>query len=431
MGFARVPGRDHSKPAFFYGWYIVGVGFLSYLVCAFNLSSTLSVFVKPLTEDLGVSRGMFSLLRTGEILIGGAIAPIIGPLVDRYSGRWLMAVGALAAGVGFLLLSQVGEFWQFLLLRWGLVSIGGAFMCSMVVTVTISRWFVRKRGRAIAIASLGQGIAKVGIPLLAASLFVWLGWRQTWAIFGILTLALVVGPAVIFMRRSPEEMGLQPDGASMSYSKGVPDKEAKLFASGRPAIAADTIWSRAEVLHTQAFWLITITFGVANVGVVGLNLHVFAYVSDIGYPAMVAATVMSIIAFTQLSSTLFWGFLSEHIDIRKTTMLMFLIQTLGLSLAIATTELTVVYAGFFLYGIGLGGSQVLQEVIWANYFGQLSLGKVRGLGMVITNFFAAGGPPFFGFLFDLTKSYFISFFLFTIALIVSAILILLVRPPQK
>jgi len=155
LGFARGLTQGHGRPAFFYGWYIVGVGFFSYLVCAFNLSSTLSVFVKPLTEDLGVSRGMFSLLRTGEILIGGAMAPIIGPLVDRYSGRWLMAIGALAAGAGFLLLSQVGEFWQFLLLRWGLVSIGGAFMCSMVVTVTISRWFVRKRGRAIAIASLG------------------------------------------------------------------------------------------------------------------------------------------------------------------------------------------------------------------------------------------------------------------------------------
>ena len=299
-----MPAQEQSKQAFFYGWYIVGVGFLSYLVCSFNLSSTLSVFVKPLTEDFGVSRGMFSLLRTGEILIGGILAPLIGPLVDRYSGRWLMAIGALAAGTGFLFLSQAKEFWQFLLLRWSLVTIGGAFMCSMVVTVTISRWFIRKRGRAIAIASLGQGIAKVGIPLLAASLFVWLGWRETWAIFGILTLALVVGPAVIFMRRSPEEMGLQPDGAPVSYFNGVPGAEAGLSASEHLAVAADVIWSRAEVLRTQAFWLIAVTFGVANVGVVGLNLHVFAYVSDIGYPAMAAATVLSIIAFTQLNATL-------------------------------------------------------------------------------------------------------------------------------
>ncbi|MBI2352442.1 MAG: MFS transporter [Deltaproteobacteria bacterium] len=430
LGFARVPAQEQSKQAFFYGWYIVGVGFLSHLVSAFHFSSTLSVFVKPLTEDFGVSRGMFSLLRTGEILIGGVLAPLIGPLVDRYSGRWLMAIGALAAGAGFLFLSQAKEFWQFLLLRWSLVTIGGAFMCSMVVTVTISRWFIRKRGRAIAIASLGQGIAKVGIPLLAASLFVWLGWRQTWAIFGILTLALVVGPAVIFMRRSPEEMGLQPDGAPVSCFNGVPGAEAGLSASERFA-AADVIWSRAEVLRTQTFWLIAVTFGIANVGVVGLNLHVFAYVSDIGYPAMAAATVLSIIAFTQLSSTLLWGFLSERVDIRKATMLMFLIQTLGLSLVIATTGLVAVYAGFFIYGVGLGGSQVLQEIIWANYFGRISLGRVRGLGFLITQFFSAGGPPFFGFLFDLTKSYLLSFILFTLALVISAFLILLAQPPQK
>jgi nitrate/nitrite transporter NarK len=58
------------------------------------------VFLKPLTEDLGVSRGLFSLLRSGEILIGAALAPLVGPMVDRFGGRWLMAVGALAAENG-------------------------------------------------------------------------------------------------------------------------------------------------------------------------------------------------------------------------------------------------------------------------------------------------------------------------------------------
>lgn len=431
MDFTRVPSQDHSKPAFFYGWYIVGVGFLSYLVCAFNLSSTLSVFVKPLTEDLGVSRGTFSLLRTGEIIIGGAMAPLVGPLVDRYSGRWLMVCGALAAGAGFLLLNRVQEFWQFLLLRWILVTAGGAFMCSIVVTVTISRWFIRKRGRAIAIASLGQGVAKVSIPLFAASLFVWLGWRGTWAVFGLLTLALVVGPALIVMRRSPEDMGLHPDGAPGPYIHGDFSGQETRVAMPRQGLAADVVWSRAEVLRTRAFWLIATTYGVANIGIAGLNLHVFAYVTDIGYPAIVAGTVLSVIAFTQLSSTLFWGFLSERMDIRKATMLMFLVQAAGLSLAISTLRLAPIYAGFFLYGIGLGGSQVLQELIWAGFYGRLSLGRVRGLGLAITNFLAAGGPPFFGYLFDATGSYFTSLIIFTIALIVSAVLILLVRPPQK
>src|SRR5580765_2119494 len=184
-----------QKPKIFYGWYIVTVGFLAQMNCAFHMSSTLSVFLKPLTEDLAVSRGLFSVLRSGEILLAGALAPLIEPLVDRYGGRWLMAGGALSAGIGFVLLSQVSAFWQ----------------C----------WFVRKRGRAIAIASLGQGLAKVLIPVVTATLFVWVGWRSTWTVFGLLTLVLVVIPAAVFMRRSPEEMGLMPDGAHASAQSGA------------------------------------------------------------------------------------------------------------------------------------------------------------------------------------------------------------------
>ena len=101
-----------QKPKIFYGWYIVTVGFLAQVNCAFHMSSTLSVFLKPLTEDLAVSRGLFSVLRSGEILLAGALAPLIGPLVDRYGGRWLMAGGALSAGIGFVLLSQASAFWH-------------------------------------------------------------------------------------------------------------------------------------------------------------------------------------------------------------------------------------------------------------------------------------------------------------------------------
>lgn len=429
MGPPGKPSYYRARQAFFYGWYIVGVGFLSNLVCAFSLSSTLSVFLKPLTEELGVSRGLFSLMRSGEILLSGAFAPWVGSMVDRYSGRWLMVFGALAAGTGFFLLSQVGSFWQFLWLRWLPVTLGTTFMGYMVVNVAISRWFVRRRGRALAIAALGQGISKVSIPLFAASLFVWLGWRLTWGVFGTLTIALVVGPAFFFMRQRPEDMGLYPDGAEALYP--VPGKEVKRSALERRAVGADVQWSRREAVRTQAFWLIVVTFGIANVGIAGLNLHVFAYVTDIGHTAISAATVMSVIAFTQLSSTLFWGFVAERADVRKATVLEFLIQALGLSLAIATRDLRLIYAGFALYGIGMGGSQVLQEVVWVNNYGRVSLGTVRGMGLLITNIFTAMGAPFFGFLFDLTRSYMISFVIFTVSLFVSAFLSLLVRPPQK
>lgn len=419
-----------TESKFFYGWTIVAVGFLAHIASAFSISSTLSVFLKPLSNDLGISRGVFSLIRSGEILIGAVAAPMVGTLIDRHGGRWLMAAGGLVSGAGFLLLGQARHFWQFLLFRWLLVSPGDALMGSMVVNVSISRWFVRMRGRALALAAMGHGLAKVGMPLLAASLIVHAGWRTAWVVFGLLTLGLVVGPSLLFMRRRPEDMGLLPDGRSRAPQEtGAPTHQVG-SARTRSAIA-DVAWSRREAVRTPAFWLIITTFGVASVGVTGLNLHVFSFVSDQGYPAMVAALVMSIIAFMQFSTPIVWGLLAERSNIGRLIMAKFLIQAAGLLLALSGPGLFSLYAGFFLYGIGMGGTSILSEMIWANYFGRISLGKVRGIGSLLTHGFAAGGPPFFGLLFDSTQSYFLSFSIFIGMLLVSAFLSLFLRPPEK
>ena len=423
------PATNESK--FFYGWTIVAVGFLAHIASAFSISSTLSVFLKPLSSDLGISRGVFSLIRSGEILIGAAAAPLVGTLLDRHGARWLMATGGLIAGAGFLLLGQARDFWQFLIFRWLLVSPGDSLMGSMVVNVTISRWFVRMRGRALALAGMGHGVAKVGMPLLAASLIAYTGWRGAWAVFGLLTLVLVVGPSVLFMRRRPEDMGLLPDGSSPAQHESKITTKEVGSANTRRSASADVEWSRREALRTPAFWLIVTTFGVAHVGVTGLNLHVFSFVSDQGHPAMVAALVMSIIAVMQLSTPLVWGLLAERSNIARLIMAKFLIQAAGILWALSDPGLVSLYSGFFLYGIGMGGTSILAEMIWANYFGRISLGKIRGIGTLLTHAFSAAGPPFFGLLFDATQSYILSFSIFIGLLFASAFLSLFLRPPRK
>jgi len=423
--------RTTHEAKFFYGWTIVAVGFLAHIASAFSISSTLSVFLKPLSNDLGISRGIFSLIRSGEILIGAAAAPLVGTLLDRHGAKWLMAAGGLVAGTGFLLLGQARDFWQFLMVRWLLVSPGDSLMGSMVINVTISRWFVRMRGRALALAGMGHGVAKVGMPLLAASLIASAGWRGAWGVFGLLTLALVVGPCLLFMRRRPEDMGLVPDGNSRARHENPARESEPASASARRSASTDVEWSRREALRTPAFWLIVITFGVAHVGVTGLNLHVFSFVSDQGHPAMVAAFVMSTIAFMQFSTPMVWGILAERANIARLIMAKFLIQAVGILLALSDPGLLSLYVGFFLYGIGMGGTSILAEMIWANYFGRISLGKIRGLGSLLTSVFSAAGPPFFGLLFDYTQSYFLSFSIFIGLLFASALLSLFLRPPTK
>ena len=421
-----------ANAKFFYGWYIVGIGILVNIAGTFAFSSTLSIFLKPITEELGVSRGAFSLIRTFEIGVAALIVPLLGPWIDRHGGRGVLVLGVAMEATGMLLSSLVQSFWQFVVVRCSLVIAGEALLGSLVINVTIAQWFVRKRGRAMGIANLGTGVAKFSIPLAAASLFVMVGWRNTWAIFGIVAPLLVIAPALIFMRRRPEDMGLRPDGepAVAKREKSPVNSESSSPPQQPSKHSAEATWTRSEAIRLPTFWVLVVTFGIASIGIAGLNLHIFSYVTDIGYSPLVAASFMSTIALTQLASSLVWGTLADRFDIRKVSCIQFLIQGVGLITAISSREIHLTYIGFFLYGTGLAGSFVLREVIWANFFGRASLGTVRGLSMFFSNLFAASGAPFFGFLHDRTGSYDLSFTIFSAALFTSAFLVLLARAPQ-
>src|SRR5262249_18143653 len=131
---------------------------------------------------------------------------------------------------------------------------------------------------------LGPGVAKFPIPLCAASLFVLVGWRSTWAIFGIVAPLLVVVPALIFMHRRPEDIGLRPDGdPPLERSDEWSDPNATSSTEQQRTFTAETSWNRSEVIRLPTFWLLVVTFGIASVGIAGLNLHIFSYVTDIGY----------------------------------------------------------------------------------------------------------------------------------------------------
>ena len=415
-----------GRPRPFYGWYIVGAGFLANISCAFFLSSTLSVFLKSVTADLGVSRGVFSLMRSGEHFLYALMAPWVGARLDRYGPRWMMATGAALSVAGFLLLGHVQSFWQFASVRMTFAAVGHALVCYFVVNVTVSRWFVRKRGRALAVAHIGHGLAKVVISMVVAWLLLLIGWRRIWTLFGVLTFVLAVVPAAVFMRRSPEDMGIHPDGAA---GPAAPDEGPRTLKTAEGP-GPDVRWTRREAMRTSTFWLIVFIFGMVDVGITGLNLHVVSYVSDLGYSTFLAASVMTVIAGTQLASGLLWGFVSERVNVRNATSLLFLVEAAGLAVAVTAGSLRSIYLGFLLYGAGLGGVQILQEILWANYFGRLSLGAVRGAGLQLVLLFGLCGPPFFGFLFDYTGAYRISLLLFMAVLLASAALTLTIRSPR-
>src|SRR5437016_12176979 len=100
------------------------------------------------------------------------------------------------------MLGHVDTFTQFAFVRLSLVTLGDAMMGSMVVNIIIAQWFLRRRGRALAFSSMGIGFAKVCMPIVAASLIVWLGWRQTWMVFGLAAVVIGVGPVLAKIGRA-------------------------------------------------------------------------------------------------------------------------------------------------------------------------------------------------------------------------------------
>lgn len=414
---APVALPPRARGRLFHGWYLVATGFLANFALAFTISSTLSIFLKPLTAEFGVSRGAFSLLKAGENLVHVPLAPLIGPIIDRHGARWLLLIGTALTGAGLILSGLVADFGQFLLVRVVLMGVGVTLGGFMVINIALSNWFVRRRGRAIGLATVGHGAAKLAMPAMTTFLIAGLGWRATWAIYGLLLWALVLLPVLLWVRRRPEDMGLRPDG-----------DPAPPLDEGRPRTARDEaeerVWTRGEVLRRPATWLIVVSFGVSSVGVTGLNLHLFPFLTDRGFSEIIAAAGMTCIALCQGAGALLWGIVADRIDVRKAGVGKFLLQATGLTLATtATPEQPIqLLVGLLIYGTGMGGS-ILQDIMWVACFGRRSLGLARGIGMPFSLAFAAGGPLFFGILFDLAGSYDASFFAFIAALAASALLV--------
>jgi cyanate permease len=107
-----------------------------------------------------------------------------------------------------------------------------------------------------------------------------------------------------------------------------------------------------------------------------------------------------------------------------------MIQALGAFFFFLAREPIFLWLGIALYGLGTSGAHVIQEVIWANYFGRLSLGLVRSLGYLISFGFGAVGPVVMNVVFDILGSYRPAFLVIVGLFSGTALLMAIVQPVE-
>lgn len=406
----------------FYGWYIVAVMGMSTAASMAMGSLNSGLFINPMGDELGIGRSTFGWAQSARQVASSVTSPTIGKVLDLHGARLLLPVAAAIAGIGLILLSRATEGWQIIALfgLMGLVGLAGPG--ALVTSVPVVKWFVRKRARAIAFASLGIPVgALVFVPLTQVFIDAW-GWRTAWIVLAVLGMGLIIPAALILLRRQPEDIGLLPDGDSEKY-----------LESGEGSLdqPAEISWTLHEARRTFEFWKMVIMFSGVALAVGTLAVHRIPAFVDRGVdPGMVAlATALDAVAAGL--STFAMGIIGRRLPVGVLGFAGFGMLAIASVITIYATSFLSVLASMVLFGFGIGGMMFMQNFIWAEFFGRDHLGAIRGFIMPITLIIGGSGAPIAGYVSDSTGSYDPIWWTGVVIMAASAILGLTLRAPVR
>jgi MFS family permease len=415
--------RLAERIPFFYGWIIVGTAFLGTFVGGGLQSFTFSVFLEPMSESLGWSRTVLTGALALRILTAASLAPLFGFVVDRYGPRFLMVASAVIGGVATLLLSRVSEIWQFYAIFAFVGISGGAGLGGVVTGATVSKWFVRLRGRALAFTTMGgPAPGLILAPVIAFVVFTY-GWQAGWILMSVLFIVLLL-PVSLLMARQPEDMGLLPDGAKS-------EDEVKETYGRRASLESQYSWRLGEALRTRTLWLLVLTQILSGLAVSSVVLHEFSYVKQLGYSTAVAAGVLSTHGGLAMAFRPVWGLMLERVPVRFAMSAVYLGTGGALLILLNASSIPMVFLFAAVYGSSVAGLAVSQAIIFPNYFGRDNVGTIRGFIMPLSMPAGALGPFLVSVAFDTKGTYFMAFTVLMFLMLVSAVIMLLVKPPVR
>ena len=381
----------------FYGWRMIAVGSGLRILGGGLYFYGFSVFFLPLSQDLGLNRAATSLVFSLARAQGAFEGPIAGYFIDRYGPRPLMILAIMMTSVGHMLLSGVHSYFTLLVVYMGVVSLSfhaGFMDAPMVIANT---WFIRKRTMAMALISGSIGIGGfLFTPLLSAAVHTW-GWRR--AAFGCGIVFLLVGlPLALFVKRSPESIGLRPDGDPALLSQSEAQYGTDL------AVHKEMNFTLSAALHTSPFWLLTIATGIRIVVLSAVSVHYVPIMVWKGFSEQRAAFFLASQAFMSLPSHLLFGWIADRVNKPKLMATCMLLAMCSIFvLMYVETEL-----GILLFIALFSVVESTFPVNWSTvgeFFGRRNFAKIRGSMSFIQTWGSVIGPVIAGAIYDTTHSY--------------------------
>ena len=392
-----------DRSPFYYGWLVLGAAGTANFARNAAASLTISVFIYPLSEELGWSRTLIAGAAAAGGLVATFTSPIIGRMIDRYGARVVLTASVLVLVVSTFVLrwSDVSLTVMGVTIPWVFYiayATGRVIFASPVqigTSVVVSRWFIRLRGRTNGILGLSHSVGMVLFPLIASIVIAQSGWRDAWFVLSVVVFVVALLPVALLISERPEDLGLRPDGDEVEEM----DEDGDV-AGAKDASSVEVNWTSRDAMRTPALWLLALATGMMFFMHSGSNTHAAAFFQDQGLGAVTAGVSISLNAIFLGISSLVWGRIVERVPAR------FVMAAVALNLAIGAflftlTDSTVEALAFSaLFGFGLGGMLVVPPVAYADYFGRSSLGTIRGITEPFTTLGMAVGVMIPGLIFD-------------------------------
>jgi MFS family permease len=379
-----------------------------------GLHGTFGVFFVAMLDAFGWSRAATAGAISLAIIFEGACLPFAGGLIDRIGGRKTLMLGGVVLALGLSLSSTISSIWQFYF--WvGIVSAAGIALIGTVPHVAIiSREYPQRRGTALGIAWAGGGVGIVLlVPVTSLMIGHW-GWSSAYLGLAALTALLVIPPVQFFL----------PARSSVAAKTTAEDPEPP----SKPAEQATGIdWTVKRALSNPAFWLLFIARTLASLGNQVIVTHQIAHAVDLGYAKVFAASIFGLMGVISIFGRILFGYLA---DVMRRDMVFTWVQIISAVGILALLLLRdnslpwLLYVYAVCYGLGQGSRALVLSAISADIFHGKHFGAIFGYFTFSIGLGGAVGAWLGGFLFDVTHSYAVPFWISLGCLVVSVFIVL-------
>ena len=410
------------QPRIFYGWWIVGSGFLLMLFTTGVGFYGFSAFVNPIADSVaGGSRAAVAAAISIQRAESGIMSPIVGFLVDKIGPRVVLITGFVIGGAGFILVSLSQNLYQFyaayIFLALGLGA--GSFL---VVSTAVTNWFIRKRGRALGFLFLGPGFAGL-LVVGIVQLIEMVGWRYTMAGVGVAMWTICI-PLSLVMRRAPEVYGMRPDGDPPALAADGSTIPAGPELEGSMLIGA--------VLRSRSYYQYIVALALQQMGFSALVIFQIPALQTFGLSAPQAGLAVLIWTLGGIPGRLASGFLSDMFDKRMVLASAMALQLVGVFLFIRTDSLQDAVLYGVVHGIGWGMTTPSRLSLQAELWGRAIFGRLMGIQAGTSAIGSIISPLLVGWVYDATGDYKVTILALFLPLAASGVLVLtMVRPPSQ